>query len=141
MDRRDHLPTPVGQASPQAQHYVKQSDKQALSLLALSQALIIKKGMAEESSERYAGRGVSSTKSEVHSAIKKIDKGLYPQAFCKVIPDVLTNDPDWALVMHADGKDCYRTRGEREAADVEPKPCCMHATPLISLPPSLSPSQ
>lgn len=60
--------------------------------------------MAEESSERYAGRGVSSTKSEVHNAIKKIDKGLYPQAFCKVIPDVLTNDPDWALVMHADGK-------------------------------------
>jgi len=60
--------------------------------------------MAEESSERYAGRGVSSTKSEVHSAIKRIDKGLYPQAFCKVIPDVLTNDPDWALVMHADGR-------------------------------------
>jgi hypothetical protein len=59
--------------------------------------------MAEESSERYAGRGVSSTKAEVHQAIKKIDKGLYPQAFCKVIPDVLTNDPDYAIVMHADG--------------------------------------
>lgn len=59
--------------------------------------------MAEESSARYAGRGVSSTKAEVHQAIKKIDKGLYPQAFCKVIPDVLTNDPDYAIVMHADG--------------------------------------
>ncbi|EKU21615.1 phosphoribosylformylglycinamidine cyclo-ligase [Nannochloropsis gaditana CCMP526] len=59
--------------------------------------------MTEESSERYAGRGVSSTKSEVHNAIKKIDKGLYPLAFCKIIPDVLTNDPEWALVMHADG--------------------------------------
>lgn len=59
--------------------------------------------MAEESSERYAGRGVSSTKGEVHAAIKQIDKGLYPQAFCKVIPDVLTNDPEYAIVMHADG--------------------------------------
>lgn len=60
--------------------------------------------MAEESSARYAGRGVSSTKGEVHQAIKNIDKGLYPQAFCKVIPDVLTGDPDYAIVMHADGK-------------------------------------
>lgn len=58
----------------------------------------------QESSERYAGRGVSSTKGDVHKAIKKIDKGLYPRAFCKVIPDVLTNDPDYAIVMHADGK-------------------------------------
>lgn len=53
---------------------------------------------------RYAGRGVSSTKGDVHKAIKKIDKGLYPRAFCKVIPDVLTNDPEYAIVMHADGK-------------------------------------
>ena len=52
---------------------------------------------------RYAGRGVSSTKGDVHRAIKKIDKGLYPRAFCKVIPDVLTNDPEYAIVMHADG--------------------------------------
>jgi hypothetical protein len=37
-------------------------------------------------------------------AIKKIDKGLYPKAFCKVIPDVLTNDPEYAIVMHADGE-------------------------------------
>jgi len=60
--------------------------------------------MSVESSARYAGRGVSSTKSEVHQAIKKIDKGLYPRAFCKIIPDVLTNDPEYALVMHADGE-------------------------------------
>jgi len=66
--------------------------------------------MTEESSERYAGRGVSSTKSEVHNAIKKIDKGLYPLAFCKIIPDVLTNDPEWALVMHADGKERAKKR-------------------------------
>jgi len=75
--------------------------------------------MAEESSERYAGRGVSSTKSEVHSAIKKIDKGLYPQAFCNVIPDVLTDYPEWALVMHADGKDCDRKEAGRGEEGVQ----------------------
>ncbi len=52
---------------------------------------------------RYDQRGVSASKEDVHNAIKNIDKGLFPKAFCKVIPDVLTNDPDYCLVMHADG--------------------------------------
>lgn len=52
---------------------------------------------------RYAGRGVSSGKEDVHSAIKKIDKGLFPSAFCKVIPDHFTGSQDHCLVMHADG--------------------------------------
>jgi len=52
---------------------------------------------------RYAQRGVSSSKEEVHQAIKKLDKGLYPKAFCKILPDVLTGDPDWCCIMHADG--------------------------------------
>lgn len=55
------------------------------------------------SSSRYAGRGVSSSKEDVHAAIKNIDKGLYPKAFCKIIPDTLTGDADHCLVMHADG--------------------------------------
>ena len=48
-------------------------------------------------------RGVSSSKQDVHNAIKNIDKGLFPKAFCKVVPDYLTNDPEYCLVMHADG--------------------------------------
>ena len=52
---------------------------------------------------RYMLRGVSSAKEDVHNAIKNIDKGLYPKAFCKIIPDIFTGDPDWCLVMHADG--------------------------------------
>ena len=52
---------------------------------------------------RYMLRGVSSAKEDVHNAIKNIDKGLYPRAFCKIIPDMFTGDPDWCLVMHADG--------------------------------------
>lgn len=52
---------------------------------------------------RYAGRGVSSGKEDVHRAIKKIDKGLFPSAFCKVIPDHFTGSGDHCLVMHADG--------------------------------------
>lgn len=52
---------------------------------------------------RYAQRGVSSTKEDVHNAIKKIDKGLYPKAFCKIIPDTLSGDASSCLVMHADG--------------------------------------
>ena len=52
---------------------------------------------------RYDRRGVSASKEEVHRAIKNIDKGLFPKAFCKVIPDTLTNCPDSCLVMHADG--------------------------------------
>jgi phosphoribosylformylglycinamidine cyclo-ligase len=54
-------------------------------------------------SNRYAQRGVSAQKEDVHQAIKKIDKGLYPKAFCKIIPDVLTGSDAHALVMHADG--------------------------------------
>lgn len=54
-------------------------------------------------SSRYAGRGVSFSKEDVHAAIKNIDKGLYPKAFCKIIPDRLSGDPDSCLVMHADG--------------------------------------
>ena len=48
-------------------------------------------------------RGVSAAKEDVHSAIKNIDKGLYPQAFCKIIPDILGGDPDYCNIMHADG--------------------------------------
>ena len=48
-------------------------------------------------------RGVSSGKEDVHQAIRHVDKGLFPNAFCKVIPDMLTGDPDYCLVMHADG--------------------------------------
>ncbi len=53
--------------------------------------------------DRYSQRGVSATKDDVHQAIKNIDKGLYPNAFCKVIPDLLGNDPEYCCVMHADG--------------------------------------
>ena len=59
--------------------------------------------MTQEKSQRYAQRGVSASKSDVHNAIKNIDKGLFPKAFCKIVPDFLTNDPDYCLVMHADG--------------------------------------
>jgi phosphoribosylformylglycinamidine cyclo-ligase len=52
---------------------------------------------------RYQQRGVSAKKEDVHNAIKKLDKGLYPNAFCKVIPDVFSRDGDYCLVMHADG--------------------------------------
>lgn len=52
---------------------------------------------------RYMMRGVSSAKEDVHNAIKNIDKGLFPKAFCKVIPDCFTGDPEYCLVMHADG--------------------------------------
>jgi phosphoribosylformylglycinamidine cyclo-ligase len=52
---------------------------------------------------RYAQRGVSAEKEDVHNAIKNIDKGLYPKAFCKIIPDYLTGDEKYCLIMHADG--------------------------------------
>ena len=52
---------------------------------------------------RYALRGVSASKEDVHNAIKNIDKGLFPKAFCKIIPDYLTNDNDYCIIMHADG--------------------------------------
>lgn len=54
-------------------------------------------------SSRYLQRGVSSGKEDVHHAIRHVDKGLFPKAFCKVIPDLMTGDPEYCLVMHADG--------------------------------------
>ena len=59
--------------------------------------------MSQEISKRYAQRGVSASKEDVHNAIKNIDKGLFPKAFCKIVPDHLTNDADYCLIMHADG--------------------------------------
>jgi phosphoribosylformylglycinamidine cyclo-ligase len=53
--------------------------------------------------DRYARRGVSSGKEEVHEAIKKVDKGLFPYSFCKIIPDYLTNSKEHCIIMHADG--------------------------------------
>ena len=55
------------------------------------------------SDNRYQQRGVSAGKEDVHKAISKLDKGLFPQAFCKVVPDYLTGDPNYCVVMHADG--------------------------------------
>jgi phosphoribosylformylglycinamidine cyclo-ligase len=54
-------------------------------------------------SDRYMQRGVSSSKEDVHNAIKNIDKGIFPNAFCKVIPDILGGDPEYCNIMHADG--------------------------------------
>jgi phosphoribosylformylglycinamidine cyclo-ligase len=59
--------------------------------------------MSSSNSERYHQRGVSASKEDVHNAIKNIDKGLFPKAFCKIVPDYLTNNEDYCLVMHADG--------------------------------------
>ena len=59
--------------------------------------------MSSSVSKRYAQRGVSASKEDVHNAIKNVDKGLFPQAFCKIVPDYLTGDEDYCLVMHADG--------------------------------------
>jgi len=53
--------------------------------------------------DRYNQRGVSASKEDVHQAIKNLDKGLFPQAFCKIVPDLLANDPTYCTVMHADG--------------------------------------
>lgn len=55
------------------------------------------------SNQRYAMRGVSASKEDVHAAIKNIDKGIFPGAFCKIIPDILGGDPEWCNIMHADG--------------------------------------
>ncbi|MDR9456795.1 MAG: AIR synthase-related protein [Salegentibacter sp.] len=59
--------------------------------------------MSQETSKRYAQRGVSAGKEDVHNAIKNVDKGLFPQAFCKIVPDYLTGDEEFCLIMHADG--------------------------------------
>jgi len=55
------------------------------------------------SSQRYDQRGVSASKDDVHNAIKNIDKGIFPKAFCKIIPDILNGDADYCNIMHADG--------------------------------------
>jgi phosphoribosylformylglycinamidine cyclo-ligase len=55
------------------------------------------------SDSRYQARGVSAGKEDVHNAIKKLDKGLFPKAFCKIVPDYLTGDENYCVVMHADG--------------------------------------
>lgn len=55
------------------------------------------------SPQRYDQRGVSASKDDVHNAIKNIDKGIFPKAFCKIVPDILTNDADYCNIMHADG--------------------------------------
>ena len=53
--------------------------------------------------QRYNLRGVSASKEDVHNAIKNIDKGIFPKAFCKIIPDILGGDPEYCNIMHADG--------------------------------------
>lgn len=55
------------------------------------------------SDNRYTGRGVSASKEDVHNAIRNLDKGLFPNAFCKILPDILGGDPDYCNIMHADG--------------------------------------
>ncbi|GEP51358.1 phosphoribosylformylglycinamidine cyclo-ligase [Flavobacterium noncentrifugens] len=59
--------------------------------------------MSSDTSKRYAQRGVSASKEDVHNAIKNIDKGLFSKAFCKIVPDYLTGDDNYCLIMHADG--------------------------------------
>ncbi|MDC8006200.1 AIR synthase-related protein [Aureisphaera galaxeae] len=59
--------------------------------------------MSQDISKRYAQRGVSAGKEDVHNAIKNVDKGLFPKAFCKIVPDYLTGSEDHCLIMHADG--------------------------------------
>ena len=65
--------------------------------------------LADLGSARYAARGVSATKEDVHAAIQKLDPGLFPKAFCKVVADHLTGDPEHCLIMHADGARFYDT--------------------------------
>lgn len=55
------------------------------------------------SNDRYNQRGVSASKEDVHQAIKNLDKGLFPKAFCKIVPDTLAGDADYCTIMHADG--------------------------------------
>ena len=68
------------------------------------------------SDQRYNLRGVSASKEDVHNAIKNIDKGLFPKAFCKIIPDFLANDPEYCNIMHADGA------GTKSALAYDPPP-------------------
>ena len=59
--------------------------------------------MSDNPSKRYAQRGVSASKEDVHNAIKNVDKGLFPKALCKIVPDHLTASKEHCLIMHADG--------------------------------------
>lgn len=59
--------------------------------------------MADSGDHRYKLRGVSASKEDVHAAIRNVDKGIFPGAFCKIIPDILAGDPDYCNIMHADG--------------------------------------
>jgi phosphoribosylformylglycinamidine cyclo-ligase len=59
--------------------------------------------MSAETSKRYDQRGVSASNEDVQNAIKSIDKSLFPQAFCKIIPDYLTNNTDYCLIKHTEG--------------------------------------
>ena len=65
------------------------------------------------SNQRYDLRGVSASKEDVHNAIKNVDKGLFPKAFCKIIPDILCGDKDYCNIMHADGLQERRPRGRQ----------------------------
>ncbi len=56
-----------------------------------------------ENSQRYSQRGVSASKTDVHKAVGDLDKGIFPNAFCKIVPDILGGDDDYCIVMHADG--------------------------------------
>ena len=69
----------------------------------LSQTNSADKESLQASNQRYMMRGVSAAKEDVHNAIKNIDKGIFPQAFCKIIPDILGGDPEYCNIMHADG--------------------------------------
>lgn len=59
--------------------------------------------MSIPATDRYLQRGVSASKEDVHKAIAKLDKGIFPKAFCKIVPDTLAGDPDYCTIMHADG--------------------------------------
>ncbi len=74
-----------------------------MSIVGNSNQQLKNKQVSKEISKRYSQRGVSASKEDVHNAIKNIDKGLFPKAFCKIVPDYLTNDEDYCLIMHADG--------------------------------------
>ncbi len=69
----------------------------------MSAFFIFAKNRITMADERYNSRGVSASKEDVHNAIKNVDKGLFPQAFCKIVPDHLTGDEEYCVVMHADG--------------------------------------
>ena len=62
---------------------------------------------SSKTSEKYLQRGVSASKEDVHNAIKNLDKGLFPNAFCKIVPDYLTGSDEHCIVMHADGAVSY----------------------------------